>query len=132
MNTILDNDDVVTTASRQARIFTEDPNEVGQHTAEFAFYVGTTFKEISVSVLFAISPSCAYSSIVYYGDNYNAVSVINDQKYRIPIDTSDYRHEHDLLWTSLGYPDACTIGYSLSGTAASFSSFSNNEITITP
>ena len=53
-------------------------------------------------------------------------------KFRISINPGIFYGLWNVEWAGRGYPNACTVGYSLGGDAESFTNIVGNDIVITP
>ena len=52
--------------------------------------------------------------------------------YTLNIPSSSVYHEYEQLWTENGYPNACSIGLMIDGSAAEYSTVSDKKIVLSP
>ena len=85
------------------------------------------FETYSVEVL----PACKYSPILFQEES-NPIMVERGSSSTLYIPPSFVYHEYESLWTERGYPDACTIGLMIHGSAAEYSTLNDSSIVVSP
>lgn len=109
-----------------------DVNRVGTSNLSFTYatqFYGATGAAIGFPL--EIKPACDYSPIVF-NTFFNPLSIEKETTYDISVPETDVYHEHEALWASRGYPDACTVGLSIGGPVAEYSAVNGYLVSISP
>ena len=129
---------VVTSSVKSAEGYTStfgtsDANLVGIHAYSFAWAAERTpsVEQGTISYTVEVQPDCSVSPIIF---ETFLLPVTPDREVTtsFSIPESDLSHTYQGIWAAAGYPNACTLGLSLSGSAAAYSTLDGFTVEITP
>ena len=102
---------------------------VGSASLTFSWAAPNTGDSFSLAFPLEVQPACAYSAISWDPSTL-PISLASTATYDLPL--AGASHAYEAVWAAAGYPNACTLGFTLSGAAAAFASVSGSSVTVAP